>query len=573
MRYLALCLAAVLCSPLAVARAADLTLEGKVVDSSDKPVAGAHVVVWAAVRDRSSTHTFENRSERLAEDECVEPLTKAPPALRRRLYTALATGERLERAGETTANGSGEYRVKVVDELAGGSSFYVLAEDERGSGLSQGCEWTYLSEDRKVRPETITLAPCTRLAFRVTSKGKPVAGATITLRQPFSLGFRCGNCEAGFWRASTEWHVSRASAPTDEVESELHGTYRIATDADGRASFTAAGATSSFSLGGESRDYTLTVSRVGLGTVHRTLSLTATRSRDTVEEIELEPTASIAGTILDSANSPVADAAVTVFAIDSATSALHRAGSAKTDASGTFLFETLARGHYKLSVVSASEALEDATLDVEAPAPTQRIGLAAAGTLAVTVAVPADEDTLQSMRWHASAVGGVDVGLSLERQSGTSWEDVAHASFGFSPGSTIDVPATFGKLAPGTYRVRANGSPFAITFSKTVTVQRSVSQTLSLELDPGRRVEGHIVDPDGKRIAKSVSCTLKVEGRWIYSLFGGKDDGSFSMHEVPHMPVQVEIEAKGYKKVVRDVDAKTTDLGDVVLEPESKSSK
>lgn len=292
----------------------------------------------------------------------------------------------------------------------------------------------------------------------------------------------------------------------------------------------------------------VTVTKPGFATTRADAALASGDSR---LEVALVPSATVLGTIRGPDNQPLAGVPVIVEDPESPDVIGEDSPIAKTvsDAQGHFTVEGLAPGRsYELDATPADVNILKGRLTVTAPDNSADLALGRAGSITCDIKVTGNADT-RFKEWP-----GVDV----QRQEGGSWAP-SFTTERRVEGSRI----TFGRLAPGTYRVFVHPMMFPKVEGEPVTIPvdgGSVATTITL--NAGRTLTGRIVDTAAQPVKRA--RVLRAEGGMMVALMVGPD-GRFELGGVSNERFTFTVTANGYEDQSVTAEPGRNDLGDVML--------
>ncbi len=233
---------------------------------------------------------------------------------------------------------------------------------------------------------------------------------------------------------------------------------------------------------------------------------------DTVElepVLALEPSAAVAGRVVDSAGEPVAGATVAahVSPVDRAAMRLayRQREEAVTDDTGRFRLGGLVPDT-PLTLVATRDGFAPARLDQPALAPreTRRgVELELSGGVGLSGVVLGDGEP----------AAGAELSLEREPQGSTPWAMMAAEAAAAPPlaGSTAaDGSFTFANLAEASYRLTVKAPGFAPLVMPGIEVGDSGTALGTLTLERGVEIRGAVVDADGRGLG---GAELRVVAR------------------------------------------------------------
>ncbi|HZU96269.1 MAG TPA: sigma-70 family RNA polymerase sigma factor [Planctomycetota bacterium] len=483
-----------------------LHVTGRVVDVSGSPVAGARVAVLAATKPRPFQGGMKF-TKRAPPPGAQGAPAQGAPVFRSDDFKAMDAEIQQTMAVSRTLRGLGE----VATGESGPDGTFALDATSPGGDLfiaasiDRGSE-VLQGEKPLPGPDAgdIAIQHAPLVSVAVTAGGAPVVGATVQ--------FMDGG--------------------GDETD--------VTTDASGLAHHAT----------GVPRTL-VTVAQRGYATC-RALVLVA--GKDQSLDLVLVPSASIAGVVRGPDGKPLGG--VSLVAVDpDGPSAMALAMpnppplvTATTDQDGRYSLEGLVSGRvYEVTATPADATVLTGTEAATAPGATD-FSLGAAGSVVATISMDPPSTDPRLNDWP---------GVMLERNEG-GWRVFP------CDRSVQGAVVTFGRLAPGTYRVVSHPLIFPEAATGPVTIATTGGPvTVTLALTQPRTITGRVVDASGNALPRARVLKM-ANGAFLAMIVQG--DGRFSINGGPES-VTFVVSAEGFQDRQMTAAPGVNDMGDVALTP------
>jgi protocatechuate 3,4-dioxygenase beta subunit len=154
---------------------------------------------------------------------------------------------------------------------------------------------------------------------------------------------------------------------------------------------------------------------------------------------------------------------------------------------------------------------------------------------AIFLGAALDPDTTDRVEVHVTKADGEPVaGANVTATSTLASALVALGAWEKQPGGTVVRQTTdakgvvvFEKLPPASYDFFAEAEGLAFEVEQRYLVQKDTQAVVTLEMEPGRTIEGKVVDKDGKPVAQAHVGVFRLNGITLYPGTSSDDDGRF----------------------------------------------
>ncbi len=478
-----------------------LHVTGRVVDASASPVAGARVAILAATKPRPFQGGMKFTKR------AAPPGAQGGQVFRSDDFKAMDAEIQQTMAVSRTLRGLGEV---ATGESGPDGTFAIDVTSPGGdlvvaASLDRGSE---VLQGEKPLPGAdageITIQHAPLITVSVTAGGAPVVGASVQF-------------------------VDGGGDETD-----------VTTDASGLARHPT----------GVPRTL-VTVSQRGFANAR---ALVVVAGKDQALDLVLVPSASIAGLVRGPDGKPLAGVSL-VAADPDGPSAMSLAMpnppplvTATTDQDGRYSLDGLVSGRtYEVTATPADATVLTGLEAATAPGATD-FALGAAGSVVATITMDPPSSDPRLADWP---------GVMLERDEG-GWRITP------CDRAVNGAVVTFGRLAPGTYRVVSHPLIFPEAATGPVTIPTTGGAvTVTLALTQPRTITGRIVDASGNPIP-SARVLKMAGGAALGMLVHG--DGRFSINGGPDA-VNFVVSADGFQDRPMTAAPGVNDVGDVALTP------
>jgi len=234
--------------------------------------------------------------------------------------------------------------------------------------------------------------------------------------------------------------------------------------------------------------------------------------------------------------------------------------SATTGTDGRFALDGFAAGRsYQLTATPADDTILSGTLEVSAPANAADMTLGKGGRIDATLVIASGTNDPRFADWPGVGVQSL-VGGVFQPQLDADADRVVAGNV-----------ASFKRLPPGTYRVFVHAFVFNEVASDSIVIgPEGGTSSVSLTLETGRTIQGHVVDGTGAPVPRARIGRASGGAMMVMIV---EADGSFEIPSFPNGASQILVSATGFADQTFSVAAGVTDLGNLVLVPAPNGSQ